>query len=74
MILAIVWYATKLVNLSHLACQIHSKIFTKLWLVKSLYGKFWPQTNQAPIPFLRNLLLVVVICCDRGPVVKHIDD
>jgi hypothetical protein len=34
MILAIVWFAKKHANFSHLASQIHGKFLTKLSLVK----------------------------------------
>lgn len=40
MVLAIIWFVTELVNLSHLACQIHNRFFL-IWLWLGMHGKFW---------------------------------
>jgi hypothetical protein len=40
MVLAIIWFVTELVNLSHLACQIHNRFFL-IWLWLGMHDKFW---------------------------------
>jgi hypothetical protein len=41
-------FLLKLVNLSHLAYQIHSKIFTQLWLAKSLAWQILAANLSSP--------------------------
>jgi hypothetical protein len=41
-------FLLKLVNLSHLAYQIHSKIFTSLWLAKSLAWQILAANLSSP--------------------------
>lgn len=57
MVLAIIWFVTELVNLSHLACQIHNRFFFNL----ALAWHAWQILVHTIIRFDKSWFVTIII-------------